>query len=160
MKIVYNLAITLTITAQLYPQSHLRPFFNRAMYLGTLVKHQEAKPWRSALKYDWRQALVNYKRTASSTDINRLYEYLTYYRSWYQAVTPPPSDLYESLSDQAKALIKQLKHYAEQFIQHPPARAGATSLSKEGDQWYQNILSLLRSKDSKDNTRPSGLSAL
>jgi hypothetical protein len=139
-------------------QSYLKSKFNRHMYIGGLVKHS-AKPWKTQNTGEhWEYILSSYKRTAPLSDVRRLRDYLGYYRSWYQAVTPAPKALYESLSPEARAVANQLKEYAQRFVQPHTGIPGATTLSKEGNAWYQTVLSWLH-----DNATPkptTGLSRL
>jgi len=80
----------------------------------------------------------------SPQDINNVLKYVTYYRSWYQAVTPAPINLINSLSPAAKAYIKQLQAIAKIFETIPENRPGSSRLSMAGNCFYQKIIRLTK----------------
>ena len=93
------------------------------------------------------QALDEYTATCPhGADQANLIQYLNYYRSWYQAVTPAPRALVESLSPAAVIFIDQLRAIAEQFITTPEQRPGASKLSAAGNCFYQKIILLTKSQ--------------
>lgn len=80
-------------------------------------------------------------------DLKHLIEYIEFYTSWYQAVTPAPRDLYDSLSDEAHEFVEELKTIAKVFERKPkPFLMGATRLNPEGKIFYQRVLKSLRKK--------------
>ena len=85
-----------------------------------------------------------YLKSATQTDRDNLVNYLGYYRSWYQAVTPAPQDLFIKLSSNAKDLVKKIKDIAVEFTTQPAAMAGSSKLTKDGEKFYQDVIKKLK----------------
>lgn len=94
------------------------------------------------------QKAVNvYQQTAPEQEFPIMLEFLRYYRSWYQAVTPAPIRLVEQLSPAALKFIAQLKSIANRFTQTPQAGLmGASRLSAEGERFYQQVITMVQSQ--------------
>lgn len=90
-------------------------------------------------------ALKTYKATnPSSADKADVAEYLTYYRSWYQAVRPASVELIERIKanqatqtyiDMLKLIVKKYR-----FVQRPSGLMGASKLSSDGNTFYQEVI--------------------
>lgn len=80
-------------------------------------------------------------KNVSIEDLKKLGKYLAYYRSWYQAVTPAPRELVESLTDKAKDMLAHIKEAADTHFTQEPAQkiAGASRLSLYGTKYYDQI---------------------
>lgn len=88
-----------------------------------------------------------YLKHSSPTDTANVFEYLHYYPSWYQAVTPAPVTLVESLSHRARNLIESLKEIAKDFeIKPTPQLPGSSRLSPEGRAYYEEVIKIFKSK--------------
>lgn len=92
------------------------------------------------------QALIIYRQSAPEQEYPIMLEFLHYYRSWYQAVTPPPMSLVEQLSPAALKFIAQLKFIARQFEQAPRGIPGASRLTIQGEQFYQTVIDMVQSQ--------------
>jgi hypothetical protein len=92
------------------------------------------------------KAINVYQRSAPEQEYQILLEFLRYYRSWYQAVTPAPISLIERLSPAALKFIAQLKFIAKTFEQKAQAMPGATRLSETGDQFYQAVIAMVENQ--------------
>jgi len=96
------------------------------------------------------QALTLYKYRGPQAEYNKLIDYLQYYRSWYQAVTPAPRSLVEQLSSDALLYVKNLQSAVNEFALVSPAIAGsrgqigASTLSPEGERFYQKVIAMTR----------------
>lgn len=90
-------------------------------------------------------SLESYVQTASLEDLNNLKKYISFYRSWYQAVAPAPRNLEATLSPQAKKAVALIKTTAEKyFMQEPIQRMpGASRLSVDGTKYYDKIIQWL-----------------
>jgi len=87
------------------------------------------------------QDIYHYKLYAPKADLNATIDYLGYYTSWYQATTPAPRGLWESLSPAAKRLIEKIRNYAERFKNpSPETMPGASKLSSEGKAYYNSVI--------------------
>lgn len=53
---------------------------------------------------------------SSTLEKENFAKFLTYYRSYYQAVTPPPYELRNSLTKKTKKIIEKIKNYAKVFL--------------------------------------------
>ncbi len=89
--------------------------------------------------------IEHYLAKAPQHDRTNFAAYLKYYRSEgrYQAVTPAPSTLRESLSPDAQALFKKLVKRARPFTHKPKPTPGASRLTAEGEEFYQNIIAFI-----------------
>jgi hypothetical protein len=92
------------------------------------------------------QALNVYQRNAPEQEYALLYEYMQYYRSWYQAVTPAPIQLVEQLSPAALKFIAQLKYAAQPFTRAPRNMPGSSRLTAQGEQFFQAVVQMVRSQ--------------
>lgn len=93
------------------------------------------------------KALNTYQQTAPAQEFPVTLAFLHYYRSWYQAVTPAPIRLIESLSPAALKFIAQLKALANQFTQTPQAGLmGASRLSPEGERFYEKVIDMVQNQ--------------
>lgn len=92
------------------------------------------------------QALNEYQHSAPEQDYQNLLEYMRYYRSWYQAVTPAPIRLVEQLSPAALKFIAQIKHAASPFTRAPQGIPGSTRLTEEGERFYRTLISMAESQ--------------
>lgn len=113
------------------------------------------------------QVLVDFSKTASLDELKALQDYLGYYKSWYQRVTPATQSVLEALSQNALATANKLKALGDRFkIEKKTTLAGATSLSKQGDKYYKYIKTLLANEialksyleEEKEGMRPQILS--
>lgn len=88
-----------------------------------------------------REAIDNYFKAATAEDKKNFAEYLRFYRSagGYQVVTPAPASLLKNLSPQAKALFAKLKELAQSYTQPRVAKPGATTLTLEGEKFWESI---------------------
>ena len=86
---------------------------------------------------------------AHPQELKKFKEYLSYYKSegGYQAVTPAPRTLRESLSKESRELFNKIKRSAQPYTQPRRAIPGASSLSHEGDIYYQILLKYLEKFD-------------
>ena len=80
-------------------------------------------------------------------DFQHMIEFIEFYLSWYAPVTPAPYTLRESLSPTACTFIDELKAITKVFeCTTPTKRLGASRLSQEGKNFYNEILEILREK--------------
>lgn len=97
------------------------------------------------------KALKNYITQANikhlDNEFPKLVEYLNFFRSWYQSVSPAPQSLLESLSPDAQRYVQTLKDIAQKhgFVQpysndQAVARTGTSRLSADGEKFYTNII--------------------
>lgn len=95
-----------------------------------------------------------YLAKATPQDQANLAEYLKYYRSegHYQAVTPVPGALRESLSADAHDLFKKLTKHAQPFIHKPKSIPGSSRLTAQGEAYYQSLISFIGKKLKKSET--------
>ncbi len=98
----------------------------------------------SKVLYDTQRAIDNFAQ-AHPQELQKFKEYLSYYKSegGYQAVTPAPRTLRHALSAESRELFNRIKQSARRFTQSKASMPGATSLSKEGDIYYQILLKYL-----------------
>ncbi len=89
--------------------------------------------------------IEHYLAKACHRDKTNLAEYLKYYRSegHYQAVTPAPNALRDSLSPDAQALFKKLVKRARPFTRKPKPVPGASRLTAEGEEFYESIIAFI-----------------
>lgn len=89
-----------------------------------------------------KQIITQFFKKASDQDKQLFTDYLAYYRSegGYQAVTPAPGKLRESLSPDARNLWKKLTQLAQKFVQKPLGIPGSSKLTKAGEKYYQDLL--------------------
>ncbi len=82
-------------------------------------------------------------KTISHKDKLNFAQYLTYYRSegHYQAVTPAPRELRESLAQEAKDLFSKILNLAKDFEIPKKNIPGSSSLSKDGEKFFESIIS-------------------
>lgn len=92
------------------------------------------------------QALNEYQYSAPEQDYQNLLEYVRYYRSWYQAVTPAPIRLVEQLSPAALKFIAQIKYAVSPFTRAPQGIPGSTRLTETGEQFYRTVISMIESQ--------------
>lgn len=94
--------------------------------------------------------LDRYKAKVSPDQLSDLVNYLGYYRSWYQSVSPAPRDLTEKLSKQSNNLVNLIRKNAEPFVTDQSdankSIVGASKLSQDGDEYYQMIIDYLNQK--------------
>lgn len=89
--------------------------------------------------------IAKYKETATPQELEKVINYLTYYRSWYQAVSPAPADSYKQMSPNSKKLVNQLRELGDRFIVKPEKMMpGSSRLSPEGDNFYQTAIEELK----------------
>lgn len=95
-------------------------------------------------------ALDKYLKHSSPLDEQHVFEYLHHYGSWYQAVTPAPQALVESLSSRAHLLVNRLKKYAQPFeLIFDQPMPGRSRLSPEGRQYYEEVIQRFKHKIGK-----------
>jgi len=92
-----------------------------------------------------KQEIAQFFKNSSERDKHLFAQYITYYRSegGYQAVTPAPLVLRESLSPDARNLWEKLKQIAQKnkkFIQKPLGLPGSSKLTPEGEKYYQDLV--------------------
>lgn len=81
--------------------------------------------------------------------LSSLIEYVSYYRSFFQAVTPPPIAILDAVEayQPASGLMCQIFSIARlSFTKKPKNVAGATSLTKDGEHYFETILSYLKKR--------------
>ena len=112
--------------------------FSCSTVMGTLKPLDEAM-----LKLD--NVLYNFTTHVTRPDIVTIVEYMKYYKSWYQAVTPAPIKLVNALSQQDKRFIEQVKQIVQPFqVTSPTARLGASTLTRDGEILYEYVLAKLK----------------
>ena len=95
------------------------------------------------LKLD--NVLYNFTTHVTRPDIVTIVEYMKYYKSWYQSVTPAPTTLVNALSQQDKRFIEQVKQIIQPFqVTSPTSRMGASTLSRDGEILYEYVLAKLK----------------
>lgn len=108
----------------------------------------EPRPKASRQTLKRAQELIGkYKKAPTTTpqELEKVINYLSFYRSWYQAVTPAPTDSYKQLSEESKKLVDQLKRWGDTFIAEPEKMMpGASRLSEEGQSFYQAVIAALK----------------
>jgi len=92
------------------------------------------------------KALNVYQRSAPEQEFPIMLEFLHYYRSWYQAVTPAPMELIRHLSPAALKFIAQLKAIAQTFTRAPQNIPGSSRLTEQGEQFYEAVMRMAQSQ--------------
>jgi hypothetical protein len=92
------------------------------------------------------QTIDMYAQQVSQESFLNTLAYMKFYRSWYQSVTPAPRQVYEALNEQDHKFINVLKKIAQPFMQEPSSIPGASSLSQQGDIFYQQVIALMENK--------------
>ncbi len=98
----------------------------------------------SAAKAQAFNKVDKYLASATEADRNKLVKYLGFYRSWYQAVTPAPQDLYNQLSRKAKKLAASIKEIAKEFTIQSKSLIGSSKLTKDGVTFYTEVINRLQ----------------
>lgn len=113
----------------------------------------------NALNLAQQELAIYQQQNVPVGDHENLINFLQFYKSWYQAVTPAPINLIIQLSPQAMAYVNSLKRIAEQagFVvlrepafSHWPkgkdsfAQAGRSKLKPIGDTFYQAVIKITK----------------
>jgi len=92
-----------------------------------------------------------------------LLDYLKYYRSFYQLVTPPPRDLIEKITPAARAYVTALKKIVEKNKLAGDSTRGMTGtsrLSSNGEKLYEKAIDMLQKKFSSQKPCCGGVAQL
>jgi hypothetical protein len=105
-----------------------------------------------------KQDIESSLQTTSLEELENLKYYISFYRSWYQAVTPAPKNLEDTLSPQAKKSVNLIKSTAEKyFMQEPIQRMpGASRLSLDGTKYYDKVINWLAMKIEHKRRKTAG----
>lgn len=79
-------------------------------------------------------------------------DYLKTYRSWYQAVTPASTaviNAYNRLRPEAHEALGAIKAIADQFVSGASGVPGSSTLSNDGNEYYQTLLAQFNTPRSK-----------
>lgn len=109
--------------------------------------------------------LEQYAREASPEERGNFANYVGYYRSWggYQAVSPAPREVTQNLTKEENKLAQEIKRVAEVFVSKkeqskPSIRPetqviGRSTLSPEGDEYYQRVIDYINNPTFDKPTR-------
>jgi hypothetical protein len=81
--------------------------------------------------------------------ISAVPEYLSYYRSFFQAVTPAPREIYDAVYayGPSREFVEGVIKIAEDNFTRPArAMAGSSKLTADGERYFQKVLSLIQDK--------------
>lgn len=121
-------------------------------FTGTQLQAQqqtEQNTEKTTVSQEQQQALEKAKeevrkfryRTSSCEDYSQFVEYLSYFQSWYQTVTPAPVSLYEDIKASGGLdVVTNLKTIMQPFEQRPLTPIGGNRLSPNGRAAYQELL--------------------
>lgn len=88
--------------------------------------------------------IKQYKEKVSPKEQQKLHDYFSYYRSWYQSVVPAPIEDYEQLSAASQKLTADLKELAQQYSGQKTTMPGASRLTPAGERFYKQVLEELK----------------
>lgn len=102
--------------------------------------------------------LDRYKESkVGQSELQDLIEYLGYYRSWYQSVSPAPQELYQKLSRKSRQLVELIKKNAKQFEitrqqdDRTKPMMGSSRLTNNGHEYYQLTIDNLSGQESRSS---------
>jgi hypothetical protein len=127
-------------------------------YFG-FVSSRLAKHFVHKVVFTVREKLAPYLKDIELEDVEKLNQYLTFYRSWYQSVTPPPHELTKDLSEEAKEMIRIIKETADTYFKQKPPQniSGASRLSLAGALYYDKITAWLIQQEERKRRNALGV---